>query len=162
MEGTHRTSVRVNSTIRFCESLTESGRSPTATHGRGFPSTPDTDSAQGRTFVPGVSVAEASRSRCDECAGTRGDAQFGAGDTRSRFGNRCRSRGGIMRASTIVLLHVFSFGQLRSGRARRGIVNGARSETTGQQTGIRSVDREQGRGVYNAGYAQSGGVEHPA
>eukprot|EP00965_Chrysotila_dentata_P169031 5581982-Pleurochrysis_carterae.AAC.1 len=51
MEGMHRTSVSVNSTIRFCESRTDRGRSPTATQGRGFPSTPDTDSEQGRTFT---------------------------------------------------------------------------------------------------------------
>eukprot|EP00965_Chrysotila_dentata_P221041 6192156-Pleurochrysis_carterae.AAC.5 len=51
MEGTHRTSVRVKSTIRFCESRTDRGRSPTATQGRGFPCTPDTDSVQDRMFT---------------------------------------------------------------------------------------------------------------
>eukprot|EP00965_Chrysotila_dentata_P248607 6208433-Pleurochrysis_carterae.AAC.5 len=51
MEGTQRTSVRVKSTIRFCDSRTESGRPPTATQGRGLPSTPDTVSVQGRTLV---------------------------------------------------------------------------------------------------------------
>eukprot|EP00965_Chrysotila_dentata_P129865 4292595-Pleurochrysis_carterae.AAC.5 len=51
MDGTHLTSVRVKSIIRFRESRTKRGRSPTATQGRGFPSTPDTDSAQGFKFI---------------------------------------------------------------------------------------------------------------
>eukprot|EP00965_Chrysotila_dentata_P216206 6189247-Pleurochrysis_carterae.AAC.5 len=35
----------------FRESRTVSGRSPTATQGRGRPSTPETDSVQGRTLI---------------------------------------------------------------------------------------------------------------
>eukprot|EP00965_Chrysotila_dentata_P255123 6212109-Pleurochrysis_carterae.AAC.2 len=51
MDETQRTSVRVKSIIRFCESLANSGRSPTATQGLGFPSTPDTVSVHGRMFT---------------------------------------------------------------------------------------------------------------
>eukprot|EP00965_Chrysotila_dentata_P180654 5963272-Pleurochrysis_carterae.AAC.2 len=61
MEGTHRTSVRVNSTTLLCESRTDKGRSPTATQGRGFPSTPDTDSVQGRMLRAWRSLRRAVR-----------------------------------------------------------------------------------------------------
>eukprot|EP00965_Chrysotila_dentata_P046543 1546265-Pleurochrysis_carterae.AAC.2 len=61
MDGTHRTSVKVKSTIRFCESRADSGRSPTATHGRGFPSTPDTVSAHGRMLRAWRSLRRAVR-----------------------------------------------------------------------------------------------------
>eukprot|EP00965_Chrysotila_dentata_P170178 5617429-Pleurochrysis_carterae.AAC.1 len=79
MDGTQRTSVRVKSTIRFCESLTERGRSPTATQGRGLPSTPDTVSVHGTpavdyepdmlalfSQVASMAVIEASRPGGDE------------------------------------------------------------------------------------------------
>eukprot|EP00965_Chrysotila_dentata_P249457 6208905-Pleurochrysis_carterae.AAC.1 len=61
MDGTHRTSVSVNSTMRFCESRTERGKSPTATQGLGFPSTPDTDSVQGRMLRAWRSLSRAVR-----------------------------------------------------------------------------------------------------
>eukprot|EP00965_Chrysotila_dentata_P108980 3600320-Pleurochrysis_carterae.AAC.3 len=51
MEGTHLTPVRVKLITRFRESRTKRDRSPMATHGRGFPSTPDTDSEQGFRFT---------------------------------------------------------------------------------------------------------------
>eukprot|EP00965_Chrysotila_dentata_P116090 3837735-Pleurochrysis_carterae.AAC.1 len=51
MDGAHRTPVRVKSITRLRESRTESGRTPMATHGRGFPSTPDTDSEQAFKFI---------------------------------------------------------------------------------------------------------------
>eukprot|EP00965_Chrysotila_dentata_P184426 6088574-Pleurochrysis_carterae.AAC.2 len=61
MDGTHRTSVKVKSTIRFCESRADSGRSPTATQGRGFPSTPDTVSVHGRMLRAWRSLRRAVR-----------------------------------------------------------------------------------------------------
>eukprot|EP00965_Chrysotila_dentata_P142549 4711850-Pleurochrysis_carterae.AAC.3 len=51
MEGTHLTLVRVKLIIRLRESRTDRGKSPIATHGRGFPSTPDTDSEHGFKFT---------------------------------------------------------------------------------------------------------------
>eukprot|EP00965_Chrysotila_dentata_P054783 1819421-Pleurochrysis_carterae.AAC.1 len=51
MEGTQRTPVRVKSTTRLRESRAMSGKSPMATHGRGFPSTPDTDSEHGFKLI---------------------------------------------------------------------------------------------------------------
>eukprot|EP00965_Chrysotila_dentata_P038807 1289807-Pleurochrysis_carterae.AAC.4 len=51
MEGTQRTPVRVKSITRLRESRAESGRSPMATHGRGFPSTPDTVSEHGFKLI---------------------------------------------------------------------------------------------------------------
>eukprot|EP00965_Chrysotila_dentata_P044604 1482678-Pleurochrysis_carterae.AAC.2 len=51
MDGTHLTPVRVKLITRLRESRTESGKSPMATHGRGLPSTPDTDSVQGFRFI---------------------------------------------------------------------------------------------------------------
>eukprot|EP00965_Chrysotila_dentata_P071262 2354715-Pleurochrysis_carterae.AAC.1 len=47
IEGTHRTPVSVYLSSLFRESRTVSGRSPTATQGRGRPSTPETNSVQG-------------------------------------------------------------------------------------------------------------------
>eukprot|EP00965_Chrysotila_dentata_P215918 6189070-Pleurochrysis_carterae.AAC.2 len=46
MEGTRRTPVNVKSITRLRESRTDRGKSPTATHGRGFPFSPETDSEQ--------------------------------------------------------------------------------------------------------------------
>eukprot|EP00965_Chrysotila_dentata_P075006 2477958-Pleurochrysis_carterae.AAC.1 len=51
MEGTHLTPVRVKSITRLRESRTKKRKSPMATQGRGFPSTPDTDSEQGFRFI---------------------------------------------------------------------------------------------------------------
>eukprot|EP00965_Chrysotila_dentata_P172230 5683655-Pleurochrysis_carterae.AAC.2 len=51
MEGTHLTPIRVKLITRLRESRTKRGKSPMATHGRGFPSTPDTDSEQGFKFI---------------------------------------------------------------------------------------------------------------
>eukprot|EP00965_Chrysotila_dentata_P104358 3445959-Pleurochrysis_carterae.AAC.1 len=47
IEGTHRTPMSVYLSSLFRESRIVSGRSPTATQGRGRPSTPETDSVQG-------------------------------------------------------------------------------------------------------------------
>eukprot|EP00965_Chrysotila_dentata_P013923 461822-Pleurochrysis_carterae.AAC.1 len=141
MDGTQRTSVRVKSTIRFCESLTERGRSPTATQGWGLPSTPDTDSVQGRTFtrspmyvvgtsavddepymlalfsqVASVAIAEASRTCDDECARVRSNVQVSASYTSRRsFHGRC-VRGGDKRWLICMLAtSVISFRLRRGG-----------------------------------------------
>eukprot|EP00965_Chrysotila_dentata_P050827 1685530-Pleurochrysis_carterae.AAC.1 len=59
MDGTQRTSVKIDHTVLRVSR--GQGRSPTATHGRGFPSTPDTVSVHDRTFRAWRSLRRAVR-----------------------------------------------------------------------------------------------------